>query len=767
MSLFNHFKRIITGLFFVVAGLSQGCQNGVSKNSKPDSLAIRKSIAETPVVNPNDAINKMQVADGFQVKLVAAEPLITAPVALNFDEKGRIWVVEMQDYMPDTVGTGEDIPGGKVVILTDTNGDGVMDSSKVFLDSLVLPRAICLIDKGILVAAPPYLWYYDINNDKPVNKTLVDSEYATGGNVEHRPNGLFRGMDNWIYNAKSAKRYRKIGNKWVIERTHFRGQWGITQDDEGRLYYNTNSDNLLGDYFMPGLGAWNEDQKSVAGFVKTIVPDLRVYPIRPTPGVNRGYQPGILDDSLRLVNFTAACGTLVYNGALFGDEYYGNAFVAEPSANLIKRDILTDDGYVTTGKEAYTGKEFLASKDERFRPVNLFNGPDGALYIVDMYRGIIQHKTYLTPYLKNEIKERSLSKPLNCGRIYKVVPANKSAVNVQFGNTPQQLVPLLQNPNGWVRRRAQQLLTDAKDKSVVPALQALLKNTGQPVPLTHALWTLEGLQALQPADIMPLLQQGNWVVRVQGLAVLPSILNKANYHQFMPVLKNMIDNNDTLAAPYIAFLAHFIQPLDAPASHQILMALAGKYPNNIYVADAIISNLYKKEDAFYKEELGVNPDTSLVINQRFKKVLDDIAKAKNSSNLKALAKLYPKGAAIFQSVCQACHGMDGNGISAVAPPLNGSNWVQGDKNKVISIVLYGLSGPVKVSGKTYTINGEMPGIGANKDYSDEDIAQILSFIRNAWNNKADKIKAADIANIRAKYGNRQKAFNMDELTQTK
>jgi len=763
----KHLNNSLSIIAVVAFGILQGCSSGTDKNGKPDSLAIRKSITETPVIEATAAIKKMHIADGFEVKLVAAEPLVTAPVAMSFDEKGRAWVVEMQDYMPDTVGTGEDVPTGKVVILSDKNGDGVMDSSKLFLDSLVLPRAICLIDSGILVAEPPKLWYYKIKDDKPVNKTLVDSAYAEGGNVEHRPNGLFRAMDNWIYNAKSAKRYRKQGDKWLIERTHFRGQWGITQDDEGRLYYNTNSENLLGDYFPPGLGAWNENQKSVAGYVKTVVGDLRVYPARPTPGVNRGYMAGILDDSLRLVNFTAACGPVIYNGGLFGNEYDGNAFVAEPSANLIKRDLLKDEGYVISGEEAYKGKEFIASEDERFRPVNLFNGPDGAMYIVDMYRGIIQHKTYLTPYLKNEIKERQLTQPLNCGRIYKVVPVNVTTHNVVMGSTSAQLVTMLLNNNGWVRSKAQQLLVDAKDKQVVPALQQLLKDASKPIPLTHALWTLEGLHALQPGDVTALLQQGAWPIRMQALAVLPSVMDKNNYRQFVPLLQGMITNNDTLAVPYIAYIAHFIQPLDATLADNMLTQLANKYANNVYVADAIISNLYKREDAFAKKVLAANPDTSLVINKRFKKVLDDIAKAKNNSNLKALAKLYPKGTEMFTSVCQACHGADGNGISGTAPPLNGSNWVQGDKNKLISIALYGLTGPITVAGKQYKLGGDMPGIGANKEFTDGDIAQVLSFIRGAWNNKAMKVDSTDVGHVRKLYTNRQKTFTMDELNQIK
>ncbi|WP_431210910.1 DUF7133 domain-containing protein [Puia sp. P3] len=504
-------RLIVISTFILLAA----CNNPSASSKKTDSLSLRNNIPESKVLAPDSAIGKMHIQPGYSVRLVAAEPLIAAPVALSFDEKGRIWTVEMMDYMPDTSGTGEDAPSGRVVILSDTNADGRMDQSKVFLDSLVLPRAICLIEDGILVAEPPKLWYYTIKNDKPVHKTLVDSDYAAGGNVEHQPNGLFRAMDNWIYNAKSAKRYRKVGSRWLIERTQFRGQWGISQDDYGRLYYNNNSENLLGDYFLPGLGANNPHQRNVAGFNEHIVADNRVFPVRPTTGVNRGYQQGILDDSLRLREFTAACGPLIFNSTMFGEENIGHAFIAEPAGNLIKEDILTPAGFVTKGKEAYEKKEFLASEDERFRPVNLYTGPDGAFYIVDMYRGIIQHKTYLTTYLKNEIKQRALTKPLNCGRIYKVIPtsATSSPTGVNpvsrlqtptFSDNPAHWVDLLHDANGWTRDKAQQLLVDHKATQTIPLLRQLLSN-GK-VPARHALWTLEGLGALQPSDLLPLIK---------------------------------------------------------------------------------------------------------------------------------------------------------------------------------------------------------------------------------------------------------------------
>lgn len=752
---------LIIGLFILIGG---GAFRQIEQSFVLDSLRIRKQFDSSPVLSAVESMKTMQLEEGFEIKLVASEPLVNSPVAFVFDKAGRMWVTEMIGYMPDTVGTGEDQPRGRITILSDRNGDGVMDDRKIFLDSLLLPRAISLIGSGILVAESPRLWYYEIRDDKPVKKTLVDPTYAEGGNVEHQPNGLFRALDNWIYNAKSDRRYRKQGEKWLIERTHFRGQWGISQDDQGRLFYNNNSENLLGDLFSPGFGASNVNQLSVSGFNKKIVNSNKVYPARATTGVNRGYQPGVLDDSLRLVNFTAACGPVIYSGHLFDKQYYGNAFVAEPSANLIKRNILANDGYMVTGKQAYANKEFLRSTDERFRPTNLFNGPDGALYIVDMYRGIIQHKTYLTPYLKNEIKKRSLTEPLSFGRIYKVVPKTKKPKAVKIPDDKIKLVKLLAHQNGWVRNMAQQTLIDAGDKSIAPALRKLLQQPNKPLAATHAMWTLEGLGLINKNDIWTSLTGANWNLRMQAFGLTRSVISKENYKDFVTLFNQLIQDKDELAAPYIAFLASDIKPYSASDHKNLLINLGRAFPTDLYVSDAVISSLKNEEGIYFKEFAGPNPDTALIINKRLKKVLADADKAKN--NKADVALRFPRGATIFKSFCQTCHGPDGNGVTSLAPPLNNSEWVTGDKNKLSSIVLYGLTGPIQIGNKLYKapeINGEMPGIASNDEFSDADIAQLLNYIRNSWNNKGDLIQASEIKEVRDKFRGRQKPFTMEEL----
>jgi mono/diheme cytochrome c family protein/glucose/arabinose dehydrogenase len=759
------FLAVSTTLFYCKSNKqtvsNQVVTENVEKKEKPAAKA-----ALSPFILPDKAIEKMVVEEGFEVKLVAAEPLVSAPVAMQFDDKARMWVVEMTGYMPDTIGTGEDIPNGNIVILDDKNNDGVYDDRTVVIDSLVLPRAICLIENGILVAEPTNLWFFELKNDKVVKKTLVDPKYTEGGNVEHQPNGLLRAMDNWIYNAKSDKRYRKHGNKWEIEHTHFRGQWGICQDNYGRLYYNNNSQNLLGDYFPAGLGAWNKNQKNVAGYNEKAVANNKVYPLHPTPGVNRGYMKNVLDDSLRLNDFTAAAGPVVYRGDLFSDAYAWNAFVPEPSANLIKRNILADKGYVVKGEQAYKGKEFLASTDERFRPVSLYNGPDGAMYILDMYRGIIQHKTYLTPYLKDQIGKRDLTQPLSSGRIYKVVPKNAKAKPVLVSSKADDLVKLLGHSNGWVRDRAQQKLIDGKYNQTVPALREALKQTANPLLAIHALWTLEGLNSLKTEEVMAWLRQSDWKFRMQGLAASPALMTPSSYQQFASAFNTMIDANDTLSAPYIALISKTIAPFDTAMSRTLLTKLATKYPNNRYVSDAIISNLQDQEEVFQTEISASLSNPDFLVNKQLQKVITNVRSARGNRNPEMLKKEFPKGELLFTSVCQTCHGIDGGGIRSLAPPLNQSEWVTGSKDKLISIVLFGLTGPVKVNGHIYQtpeVSGDMPGIGYDKDMPSEDIAQLLSFIRKSWRNDADKVTTEEVEKTRQKLTGREKAFTESEL----
>ena len=720
---------------------------------------------EDGVLSPRASLKAMEVEEGFSVELVAAEPLVIAPVAMTFDGQGRIWVVEMDGYMPDTLGTGEDAPVGRIVILEDKNEDGRMDTRTTFLDSLVMPRAICLVGGGLLVAEPPNLWFYEIVDDKPGNRQLVDSAYAEGGNVEHQPNGLLRGLDNWIYSAKYDSKYRRLQDgTWAKERTHFRGQWGISQDDWGRLYYNDNSSNVSGDYFPPSLGAGNPSQRRVAGYGETIVADKRVYPIHPTTGVNRGYMEGVLDSTGRLVKFTAACGPLIYRGGLIAGM---NAFVAEPSANLIKRNVLDAEGYRVVGKQAYQGREFLASHDERFRPVNLYDGPDGSLYIVDMYRGIIQHNTYLTPYLKDEIAKRELTLPLGMGRIYRVFPKSARRSWVDIPQHTDSLIALLGHPNGWVRDLAQHTLVDERKGDAEAGLRRALSNGDNPFKIVHSLWTLEGLAKLTLADIQTVLHHPRWEVRAQAIAALPSLKETVSPKQLLEVLEDRVAQTDTSLAPHVAFAWASLVAADQATAERLIEKWAVTYADNRFVADGLISGLRGREERFAQKIAARVPDTAAVLLRRLYAVVDNNKGKAGSNNQTQLAKRYPDGVALFRTACQPCHGEDGRGVSPIAPPLAGSEWVKGDRERLVALVLYGLTGPVEVAGHVYKapeVSGEMPGIAHNTAIEDTQLAQLLSYIRKAWGNHGEgEVLPEDIGPVRSKFGERTEPFTQDEL----
>jgi hypothetical protein len=349
-----------------------------------------------------------------------------------------------------------------------------MDISTIYLDSLIMPRALAVLGDGTLVVENMALWWTkDLDGDgKADTKVLVDPDYAGNHLPEHSANGLLRGMDNWYYNAKSRLRYKRVDEGWIRDSTEFRGQWGISQDDFGRLVYNYNWSQLHADLVPPNYLSRNPYHTPTTGIDHGLTVDRRIYPIRPNPAINRGYIPGILDEDGKLQEFTAACAPFYYRGTVLPDIFYGNVFVCEPSGNLVKRNVVREDGIVLIAEDPSPGREFLASTDERFRPVNLASGPDEALYIADMYRGLVQHGAYISPYLREQTLSRNLVLPVNRGRIWRIVPKGfKSQPFPKLDSyTLEELVQTLFHPNGWHRDMAQRLLVDRNDPKTIPIL---------------------------------------------------------------------------------------------------------------------------------------------------------------------------------------------------------------------------------------------------------------------------------------------------------
>lgn len=589
------FKRTYCICFFIAGLFGLTCfVNPENRDESEDP---------SPARTPTEELASFKIEQGLQIQLVASEPLVQDPIVTTFDADGRLWVVEMRGFMNTIDGSTEKERIGRVSVLEDRDGDGRMDTSSVYLDSLVMPRAIALVPGGALVAENGSLWLtQDLNNDlKADTKILIDSAYAGSPLPEHSGNGLWRGMDNWYYNAKSRFRYRLENGKWQRDSTEFRGQWGICHDDKGHLIYNYNWSQLHADLVPPNYLSRNKHHQPTTGIDHGLTIDRRVYPIRPNPAVNRGYIPGTLDKEGRLLEFTAACSPLSYRGTTLSKEYHANVFVCEPSGNLVKRNVVEENGLLLSAHDPHPGKEFLASKDERFRPVHLSNGPDGALYVTDMYRGLVQHAAYITPYLRDQTINRKLVQPVHYGRIWRIVPKGwKPLKLVKLSKvSSEELVSYLSHPNGWHRDMAQRLLVEHNDKNIGPALSNLALKGNNNLGRFHALWALKGLKLVQSELLFQLITDPNPLVRTTALRLLEP-LAKNNESVRTKLEQRLLHSWKKAPIEQILQIALSAQVLHPAVSYKLLAGITERYGSMPLIRDAVMSSLQDREFAFLK-----------------------------------------------------------------------------------------------------------------------------------------------------------------------
>jgi glucose/arabinose dehydrogenase/mono/diheme cytochrome c family protein len=496
-------------------------------NAGPTDVQLKFNLPAPAPLSPEEALKSFRLPPGFRIELVASEPMIEAPVAISFDEQGRLFVVEMRGYMRDMEGTTEKEPLGRIALLTDTDGDGRMDKASAFLDNLVMPRGVMAVKGGAFVAEPPNLFFCRDTKGTGVadEKILITSDFGTfGGQPEHMANTPTWAMDNRVYAAGYSTSFKLTNGAWQKGPGLGRGQWGLSQDDAGRLFYNYNSDLLRTDLLPAAAYARNPLLRDALGINNKVIKDQSVYPSHPTPGVNRGYDAKTLRADGTLANATATCGASIYRGDAFPAEFRGNAFIPEPSSNLVKRVIITEKDGLLTGANAYEEKEFLTSTDERFRPVMTATGPDGALYVVDLYRGMLQHPGFLTHYLIANIKARKLETPINQGRIWRIVRDDQTAPKTtKIPVDASARTKLLTHPNGWVRDSAQRLLVESADVSAATPLRILLANAQAPATARlHALWSLDGLASARAEDVRIALKDTDAQVRAAAVRIAPA-----------------------------------------------------------------------------------------------------------------------------------------------------------------------------------------------------------------------------------------------------
>ena len=507
-------------------------------SGQSDDSASKTATATLPLT-PEESLEKIHVSPGFEVQLVAAEPLVLDPVAIDWDASGRLWAVEMADYPLGMDGKGE--PGGRVRILEDSDADGQYDRSSVFADGLRFPTGILTWRDGALVtAAPEILYLRDTNGDGKADEKKVLFSGFLEGNQQLRINGLRWGLDNWVYCAMgghyrgyaSGTKVKSLltGSEIEIGSRDFRfrpdtgeiepqsgpSQFGRNRDDWGRWFGSQNSRPLWNYVLQDDYLRRNPHVPAPDPVKQVMVPlNPKVFPMSPMEKRFHSFE--------QAGHFTSGCSGMIYRDTLLFSENEGiQGFACEPFHNLVHREILRDDGvsFSATRAPAEQQSEFFASEDRWCRPVMTLTGPDGAFWVVDMYRYMIEHPDWLPENGKAELLPHYREGD-DKGRIYKVVrkgtPPRRPVHLAPLSDA--ELVKALDSPNGWQRDKAQQMLLWRDAKAVRPQLQQIVRSSMNSAARVQALWTLEGLDGAESKDVIACLKDAHPGVRENALRI--------------------------------------------------------------------------------------------------------------------------------------------------------------------------------------------------------------------------------------------------------
>ncbi|MCC6288476.1 MAG: c-type cytochrome [Chitinophagaceae bacterium] len=562
MSTLNKKALAITYLtFFLGSVLITACKSGSVSPFSPSAI---------------EDLSTFQVADGFKIELVASEPLIHDPVDMMIDESGRMYVVEMAGMPLNKSGLG------KIMLLSDSNGDGKMDSATVFVDSLVLPSGIMRWKKGVIVTDPPNVYYMeDTDNDGKADlKKIMLTGFDTS-NLEANVNNPEYGLDNWVYLAdlpvaksdiydpsdtggphapESSLRFQPESHK--IEALSGQTQFGQAFDGWGRHFMVNNSDHIYQNV-IPSRYLRRNPGMVVSSAVETLADHNDVFPTTKNPEYQMLTDVGV---------FTSACGISTYLGGAFPAEYNDSvSFVCEPVSNMVHADRLVSNGITQKAKRIFEKKDFLTSADPHSRPVNTYVGPDGALYVVDFYRQVIEGPEFMAKEVLDTI---DLYNGTNKGRIYRISVKDAGSPDwtkgLTLGNAGNnQLIEKLADKNVWWRMNAQRLLVDRNDKTIVPALEKLVQGNASPMARLHALWTLEGIGQLNPKIIESALKDEIAGIRENAIQLAELHLND-NPQLLTPLLQLQNDNNIRVRFQLLLTLGYVHTP-EADKVRQSLM----------------------------------------------------------------------------------------------------------------------------------------------------------------------------------------------------
>lgn len=685
----SHWFALSLGGFVLAAMVAY---QPISQGVKEDPFTTPHTVSQAPIKDPQSpeqAIKSFRFPKGYRLELVASEPMISEPSAIAWDGNGGMYVAQLETYMQTIDARGQDEPRSRIMRLEDTNNDGKMDKSTVFIENLLSPRMVLCIGRELLVNETNtynIYAYQDTDGDGKADqkRTVYQHPKKAYGNIEHQRSGLDWNLDNWIYVTTDLVRFRYHQGKLIADTlvSGSNGQWGLTHDNFGRLFFSRAASGIAASGFQinPAYGQLDLRGGLDADFDQ-------VWPIIKTPDVNGG--PRTLRPDSTIISFTSVAGQSVFRGNRLPESMYGDYIVCEPVGRLIRRANVRDDEGKIILSNVYEGDEFISSTDMNFRPVNTYTGPDGCLYIVDMYRGIIQESTWAQPgsFLYDQIMNKGLDKNIKNGRIYRLVyeGMKRGEMPRMLDDSAEKLVSYLDHPNGWWRDNAQKEIIVRADSSVIPALQKKASGPDRsPVMLgrLHALWTLEGLGALDKPTLLAALNDPEVQIR------------KAAIRLGEPFLKQ--SDPDVLGA---------MQRLSKDSGRDVLSQLVlSLSQSNSPLARSITKNIVAQKPG---DELLMGIRASLKKTEETRKYgykLMAMAEPTRQSMI--------EGAIIFNSLCAACHGSEGQGLpTKVAPPLISKFKLIEHKDEVIKIMLHGLKGPV--DGQSYA--EQMPPMGTNSD----------------------------------------------------
>lgn len=678
-----------------------------------------EDLPRVPPVELTNVMKTFQIKKGFQLQLAAAEPLVLDPIEICFDENGRMFVVEMRDYseMRDVT------PHlGRVRMLEDANGDGVFEKATVYVDDLPWPTGVLFYDGGIFVAATPDILYCkDTDGDGKADlRRVVFTGYGAETprlNMQALVNCLRWGLDNRIHGQTAgngglvrrvedptATPLRLRGRDFFFNPRTFSleaeaggGQYGMCYDNRGRRFVCSNSHHIQTFMYELRYAERNAFYNLPPALVDIPVdgPAAEVYRTSPeeawrvirTQWRVAGLASGPIEGGGRASGyFTSATGITLYRGDAYPEEFLGDAFIADVGSNLIHRKKVRANGVELIAERPADEQkvEFLTSTDLWFRPVELVNAPDGCLYLCDMYREVIEHPWSLPETIKKLV---DLNSGNDRGRIYRIAPNGFTArPPPRLGQaTTAELVATLEHKNAWHRETASRLLFERQDVSAVPLLIKLQTESKFPPARWHALYALNGLGALQPAQVLTALNDADPGARDHGVRLCEKFIEGGALPAPLWTRLRELANDPDITVRYQ--LAFTLGELQGRERIPPLAEIARRDADSAWMQAAVLSSLATDAGAMFSALAGEKSFAESPAGQDFLRQLVVLVGAKDRSAevtevLDFISKLEDRG--LMFAMTRAL----GDGLQRAKKPLSAA----GERVRLILLIARGMAG---------------------------------------------------------------------------